>query len=133
MEGWQVALLVALALVLVLAVAAFLLWRTASARTKSLGGRIGRLPWRLRLKLAWILARDERIPLAIRAVPPLLVVYLAMPLDIVPDFIPVLGQIDDVVVVLVAFSLVARFVPLDVLEAHLSLLEAERLTSEPHC
>lgn len=125
MEWWQVVLVAGLAAVLVLSVAAFVLWRKASSRTKALSDRLGRLPWSARLRLAAMLARDERIPLGVRAIPPLLVLYLAMPLDLVPDFIPVLGQVDDVVVVLVAIGLLMRFVPVQVIEAHLAALESE--------
>lgn len=125
MEWWQVVLIVGLAVVLLLAVAAFVLWRKASGRTKALSGRLGNLPWGARLRLAALLARDERIPILVRAIPPLLVLYLAMPLDLLPDFIPVLGQLDDIVVVLVAIGLLMRFVPVQVIEAHLAALEAE--------
>lgn len=39
------------------------------------------------------------------------VVYVATPVDFVPDFVPVLGVIDDIVFIPVALALAARFVP----------------------
>ena len=49
------------------------------------------------------LARDERVPRRHKLVLGLLVAYLALPFDLVPDFIPVAGQLDDAL--LVAFAL----------------------------
>ena len=125
MEWWQILLLAVLIALLVLAAGAFLLWRKASETTRAYGERLERLPWRLRIELAWRLVRDDRVPIAVRAIPPLLVLYLAMPLDLIPDIIPILGQLDDVLVVIVAIGLITRFVPLYVVDAHLRELEAE--------
>ena len=124
MEWWQVALLAFGTATIVLAVAGLVLWRTASSRTKALAGRINRLSWRAKLRMARDLVADDRIPILVRAIPPALVLYLALPLDIVPDFIPVLGQLDDVVVVAVGVALLIRFTPLEVLDAHLTALES---------
>jgi uncharacterized membrane protein YkvA (DUF1232 family) len=127
LEWWPLALLISFILVTVLTTAVVLVWRNASGRLKQLGRRLAKLPWRLRVKLAWRLTGDDRIPLAVRAIPPLLLLYLAMPLDVVPDFIPILGQLDDVAVVLIALGLVTRFVPIDVIDAHIAALESESL------
>jgi len=123
MEWWQLALIAIVAVLVVLGLAAFLLWRNASETTKQLGERIERLSWRSRFTLAWRLVWDERIPIPVRAILPLLVLYLAMPLDIVPDFIPVLGQLDDLLVILVAFGLLMRFVPLSVIDSIIASIE----------
>jgi len=45
------------------------------------------------------LLSDERVPRAHKAMLLALVAYLAMPFDLVPDFIPVVGQLDDVIVI----------------------------------
>jgi uncharacterized membrane protein YkvA (DUF1232 family) len=47
-----------------------------------------------------------------------------MPLDIIPDFIPVIGHLDDVLVLLVGVAVLLRFTPRAVLEEHLARLEA---------
>jgi uncharacterized membrane protein YkvA (DUF1232 family) len=125
MEWLQYALVSLLVAILVLVVAALVLWHKASGRTKALAGRLQHLPWRARFELAGRLAADERMPLSVRAIPALLVLYLAMPLDIVPDFIPVLGQLDDIAVVIVAVGLFARFAPLRIIEEHIARLESE--------
>lgn len=114
--------------VVVVMLGGLVLWRVwprdESART--LVRRIGRLSWRDKLGLAWALLSDRRVPLWLRAIIPALVVYLALPFDIIPDFIPVLGYLDDVAVVLVAGGVLLRFTPRDVLEEHLSRREVAR-------
>jgi uncharacterized membrane protein YkvA (DUF1232 family) len=54
------------------------------------------------------LLRDDRVPRRAKMVLGLLVLYLVMPLDLVPDFIPVAGQLDDAVLVAVATAYVVR-------------------------
>jgi uncharacterized membrane protein YkvA (DUF1232 family) len=48
---------------------------------------------------------DERVPRSRRLVLVALVAYLAMPFDVVPDFIPVAGQLDDAIAVALALRL----------------------------
>jgi uncharacterized membrane protein YkvA (DUF1232 family) len=130
MEWWQLVLIAVVTALVVLALAAFLLWRNASERTRALGERIEKLSWRARFRLAWRLVWDPRIPILVRAILPVLVFYLAMPLDIIPDFIPVLGQLDDLLVVLVAFGLLARFVPMTVIDSIIASIEDEERQDE---
>ena len=54
------------------------------------------------------LLRDPRVPRARKLMLALLVAYLAMPVDLVPDFIPVAGQLDDAVLVALALRSLAR-------------------------
>ncbi|MGB2694833.1 MAG: DUF1232 domain-containing protein, partial [Dehalococcoidia bacterium] len=65
----------------------------------------------------------RRVPLWVRAVIPALMLYLAMPIDIIPDFIPVFGQLDDVAVVIVAGGVLLRFTPPAIIEEHVVRLE----------
>lgn len=51
---------------------------------------------------------DPRIPRRRKVVLALLVAYLAMPLDLVPDFIPVAGQLDDAIIVVLVLRSVLR-------------------------
>jgi uncharacterized membrane protein YkvA (DUF1232 family) len=50
------------------------------------------------------LLRDERVPRRRKLLLLVLVAYLAMPFDLVPDFIPIAGQLDDVIVVALVLS-----------------------------
>jgi uncharacterized membrane protein YkvA (DUF1232 family) len=118
----------AAAAVLCVVLAALLLraLRHRDAAGRDLVERILRLPLRDKLRLALALMRERRIPLLVRAVPPALVLYLAMPLDVIPDFIPVIGHLDDALVLLLGVAVLLRFTPRAVLEGHVARLEAER-------
>src|SRR3990172_9414869 len=123
-----IALAVAAALVLVAALAAWRLRRAGRPEDRELAGRIVRLPLRRKLHLAAALVRDNRIPLLVRALPPALVLYLAMPLDVIPDFIPVIGHLDDVLVLLLGVAVLLRFTPRAVLEEHVIQVRSEEHT-----
>ncbi len=61
---------------------------------------------------ALILAvRDPRTPLIARIVAALVVAYALSPIDLIPDFVPVLGYLDDLVLVPLGLALVVRLVP----------------------
>ncbi len=64
----------------------------------------------MRRKLTFIklVARDRRVPLYVKAIPLFLVLYLISPIDIIPDFIPVVGFLDDFVISLLAFLLIFK-------------------------
>ena len=57
------------------------------------------------------LLRDKRLPRRHKVLVGALIPYLAMPFDLVPDFIPVAGQLDDAVIVAFVLRLVARKSP----------------------
>ena len=118
------ALIAALICVLVLLGAAWFVMRRVRLETRQLAKRVYRLPMRYKLALATGLMRDERLPLGLRLLPPALILYLALPLDIIPDFIPVIGQVDDVLVLLVGGALLLRFAPVGLLDERISELEA---------
>jgi uncharacterized membrane protein YkvA (DUF1232 family) len=54
------------------------------------------------------LARDARIPRRHKALLLALVGYLALPFDLIPDFIPIAGQLDDAIIVALALRAVVR-------------------------
>ena len=54
------------------------------------------------------LLSDARVPAGRKAVLAAAIVYLALPFDLVPDFIPVAGQLDDAIVVALALRYVLR-------------------------
>src|SRR4051794_1479154 len=54
------------------------------------------------------LLADDRVPPRAKVVLVTLIAYLAMPFDLVPDFIPVAGQLDDAIVVALGLRLVLR-------------------------
>ena len=120
-----IAVIGALLLVCVaLGVAGWWAWSRGDPEGRTLVKRVTRLPVRDKLRLALALARDSRIPLVVRAIPPALILYLATPIDLIPDFIPVLGHLDDVLVAIIGLGFLLRFTPRSVLEEHVARLEA---------
>jgi len=89
-----------------------------------LGKRVMALPWRAKAALLWRLLRDRRVPWWAKALLPALLLYLALPVDLIPDFIPVLGHLDDLLVVLLVVAVLLRAVPPEATEEHLSSLES---------
>jgi uncharacterized membrane protein YkvA (DUF1232 family) len=91
------------------------LWR-AKPDDVTLRGAVRLVPDLLRLLKR--LAADRTLPRGIRVRLVLLIGYLAMPIDLVPDFIPVLGYADDVVVVAIVLRSVVRAAGPEALERH---------------
>ena len=77
-------------------------------------------------RLVWGLARDGRVPAPQKLILAGIVGYLLMPLDLIPDFIPVLGQLDDLAVVLLGIDLFIKSAPADVVDAHLARIAKGR-------
>lgn len=70
------------------------------------------------LRLAARLARDASLPRGLRLRLWLLLAYLAVPIDLVPDFIPVIGYADDAVLVVWTLRSVARLAGVEAVERH---------------
>ena len=70
------------------------------------------------VRLVKRLAADDELPRGVRVRLALLVAYLAMPIDLVPDFIPVLGQADDLLVALLVLRSVVRRAGPDAVRRH---------------
>lgn len=62
------------------------------------------------------LLADRRVPRRAKLALGLLVAYLAMPFDLVPDFVPVAGQLDDAILVAAVIAYVVRRAGRDVVE-----------------
>ena len=60
-------------------------------------------------------ARDRRTPRAVRLLALLVAAYALSPIDLIPDFVPVLGYLDDLLLVPLGLWLVIRLLPPDVL------------------
>lgn len=59
----------------------------------------------------WIAARDRRVPWYVKALAGAVAAYALSPIDLIPDFIPVLGYLDDLLIVPAGIWLVVRLVP----------------------
>ena len=63
----------------------------------------------------WIAARDPRTPWYAKIAAGCVAAYVLSPIDLIPDFIPFLGYLDDLVVVPLGIIIVARLVPADLM------------------
>jgi uncharacterized membrane protein YkvA (DUF1232 family) len=77
----------------------------------------------------WIAARHPRLPWGIKLLAAAVAAYALSPIDLIPDVIPVLGHLDDVVIVPLGIMLVVHLMPADVLAE--CRAEADRLTERP--
>ena len=59
----------------------------------------------------WYAARDPRVPWYAKAVAACVVAYALSPIDLIPDFIPVLGYLDDLVMVPLGIIAAVKLVP----------------------
>jgi len=93
-----------------------LLQRLAAAKQRL---RLG-----VRLLALWKLLRHPDTPLAAKLVAGLVLAYALSPIDLIPDFIPVLGLLDDLILVPLGIALVVRLVPAQQWQARMQEAEA---------
>lgn len=93
-------------------------------RASSRGRRFLALGTRAKLRFGRLLLADPDVGLPGKLTLLVLVGYLALPFDIIPDFIPVIGQLDDVAMIFVAVAILILAVPRERFEA--ALLQAEQ-------
>ena len=67
------------------------------------------------VRLVRALIADRSAPVAVRAALALLLVWLISPIDLIPEFVPVLGPLDDVVVAVIVLRFVRRRVGIEAL------------------
>jgi uncharacterized membrane protein YkvA (DUF1232 family) len=106
-----------------LAVAVLVTWLALVLALAAVRPRGGLLREALRLlpdllRLVRRLAADRDLPRGVRIRLALLLAYLALPIDLIPDFIPVLGYADDAIVVAAVLRSVVRHAGLEPLRQH---------------
>jgi uncharacterized membrane protein YkvA (DUF1232 family) len=79
------------------------------------------------VRLTWALLRDERVPIALKVIPVAALIYTLSPLDIIPDVIPLLGQLDDLGILMTAMTMFNSMAPADVVEEHLYRLRTGQI------
>ena len=90
--------------------------------------------WAGRLKrdvlVLWLAARDPRVPWAAKALAAMAAAYALSPIDLIPDFVPVLGYLDDLILLPAMIWLALRLIPDDVV-AELRAEATRRLAEAP--
>lgn len=59
----------------------------------------------------WLAARSPLTPISAKVVAGLVAAYALSPIDLIPDFIPILGYLDDVLIVPLGIALAVRMIP----------------------
>ena len=92
-------------------------------------GALGVARLRVRLIALWRLVKHPQTPRAAKWVAFAVIAYAVSPIDLIPDFIPVLGLLDDLIIVPLGVALVVRLTPRPLWEALLREAEssAQRL------
>lgn len=89
------------------------LWSTALTRARQ---------WARTLKrdvhAIWLAARDPRTPWYAKVLALLVAAYALSPIDLIPDFIPIIGYLDDLVIVPLGVLLVVRLIPPDLMREY---------------
>lgn len=83
--------------------------------------RLAQLVWKLPTyaRLIWGLARDGRTPLHLKLLLGAALAYLVTPIDLIPDALPIIGQADDLTVLLLVLDLFIANAPEEVRKEHL--------------
>lgn len=87
-------------------------------------GRIGKASLWRSLVAVWFLVRDGRTPLASKAVAWMVLAYALSPVDLIPDFIPVLGLLDDLVLLPLGIWLAVQLAPAALWQDKLRMAQA---------
>lgn len=77
-------------------------------------------------RLGWRLMRDPRVPRRHRAVLLAAVGYVVSPVDLIPDPLPIIGEVDDLLVITAGVAWILRVAPRDVVDGHLAELGITR-------
>lgn len=82
------------------------------------------------IRLAWRLLRDPRVPVWLKAIPVLSILYVLLPIDIIPDILLGLGQLDDLALVIGGVRLFTSLAPHEVVEEHLAEIEGRQVQGQ---
>jgi uncharacterized membrane protein YkvA (DUF1232 family) len=81
-------------------------------------------------RLTWLLMQDGKVPVWVKALIPLSIIYVLSPIDLLPDVILGLGQLDDLGIFLLAMTSFIKLCPPDLVEYYRRQLKNE-VGSEP--
>jgi uncharacterized membrane protein YkvA (DUF1232 family) len=102
------------------------------------GERLKRWAWAMRreARVLGLAAKDPRVPWHAKALAIAIAAYALSPIDLIPDFIPVIGYLDDLILVPLGVALVIRMIPREVIadlrrRAEASAPSADGLSAAP--
>ena len=77
----------------------------------------------------YFVARDPRTPIIVRGLAVCVAAYALSPIDLIPDFIPVIGLLDDLLLIPLGLALVIRLTPPEVIKS--ARAQAQQAASKP--
>lgn len=77
-------------------------------------------------RLAFRLVREPNVPVWLKAVLALPLLYVISPIDVLPDVIPIVGQLDDLGVIMLALEMFVRHCPAEVVAFHRAAIDQGR-------
>ena len=81
------------------------------------------------VRALYLASRDPRVPWYAKALGIAVAAYALSPIDLIPDFVPVLGYLDDLIIVPVGIFLVVRLIPPDIMAEHRAAAAAADMSS----
>ncbi len=70
------------------------------------------------LRIYQAILKDKRTPLLAKVLLGLAIGYILMPFDLIPDFIPIIGQLDDFIFAALLILIALKFIPRQVVQEH---------------
>lgn len=83
------------------------------------------------LYMLYFAAKDSRVSLPVKVFTVAVVAYAFSPIDLIPDFIPILGYVDDVLIVPVGIYFALKMLPQSVIRDSTKLAEEQLLSDKP--
>ena len=84
-------------------------------------------------QLAWHLLLDRRVGLLLKLIiPGLMLGYLIFPVDLFPDFIPLLGQLDDLAILALGIKIFIEVCPKDIVREYRGEARSTSSSAEPN-
>ena len=77
----------------------------------------------------YLTARDPRVPWYAKGLAAAVAAYAVSPIDLIPDFIPVIGYLDDLIIVPLGILLVIKLIPPEIMAEHRALAAQDRPVS----
>jgi uncharacterized membrane protein YkvA (DUF1232 family) len=77
----------------------------------------------------YFVARDSRTPIFVKTLALLVAAYALSPIDLIPDFIPIIGYLDDLILIPLGLALVVRLTPHEVMES--ARAQAKQASTKP--